>query len=132
MTQTKHSRASYGLHRYNLTIMLLVAVGVAGYLLHGVFTKLGTESGSRSAELSRQRLQLVWPDVMEWPMEQRAFVVGLSMTCRLSERDATREDTIACLESAAADPAALLPKGLPHEQATPLLARMLAQAPPGR
>jgi hypothetical protein len=48
---------------------------------------------------------------MAMPDRDRAMVVGLALTCGLSNRAANARDVIACLRSAAGDPNAILPKG---------------------
>lgn len=91
-------------------------LGVAAVLvLASVY--VGHRAGEASGDQARTRLELVWPSVMEWSEAERAFVVGLAMTCDLHTRPATREATVACLREAAADPNAELPVGVTHAEA---------------
>jgi hypothetical protein len=85
----------------------IVALAV-GY---GVATSVGRKAGEADAELAKERLLLVWPAFMSMPDGDRALVVGLAMTCKLSSRPADADQVVACLKSAADDPNAMLPKG---------------------
>lgn len=95
---------------------VVIVVGiVAVLLLASVY--VGRRAGEAAGDDARTRLELVWPSVMEWSEAERAFVVGLAMTCDLHTRPATREATVACLREAAADPNAELPVGVTHAEA---------------
>lgn len=102
-----------------------VAAIVAVLLAASVY--IGQRAGAAAANDARVRLELVWPSVMEWPEADRAFVVGLAMTCQLDTRPATREATIACLREAAADPDATLPIGVSPAEAPARLDAVLKQ-----
>ncbi|MFP3709741.1 hypothetical protein SB783_37640 [Paraburkholderia sp. SIMBA_009] len=90
-----------------IAAVCIVAVAVT----YGVATSVGRKTGEADAELAKQRLELVWPSFMSMPDNDRALVVGLAMTCRLSTRPADAGQVVECLKSAADDPNATLPKG---------------------
>ena len=97
----------------SLVVVLAAAVFVG--------KKMGTGDGGKAKE----RLQLVWPSIMEMPEVDRAFIVGLAMTCRLQQRPAAASETIACLREAANDPDATLPKGFDQSRASTKLEDLL-------
>lgn len=94
----------------NAKRIVLVAGIVVALLLASVY--IGRRAGEAAGDGARTRLELVWPTVMEWPEADRAFLVGLAMTCDLHTRPATREATVACLREAVADPDVELPIGV--------------------
>lgn len=96
--------------RRHLTFALLVFVFVA---LFGMLVwHFGAASGRADATAVKERLNLIFPDVMAMPELDRAFLASLSMHCRLSQRRPDREETIRCLRDAAKSPSTLLPKGI--------------------
>lgn len=107
--------------RTALGIALLAAIGFV------VATKIGHKAGADAAALARDRLQLVWPSLMTMPEEDRALIVGLAMTCELERQPLEPRDVVACLRSAAADPHAMLPKGVDQARAQARLEQLLPQ-----
>lgn len=89
---------------------------------------IGQKAGENVANADIERLSLVWPYVMDLQPNERALLAGLSLTCRLSQTANDRESVIACLRSAAAEPAHL-PKEIPPDEAAGRLERLLASAP---
>lgn len=96
--------------KVNATVAI-AAVAIAATVGGIVANKIGRNAGEADAELAKQRLELVWPSFMSMPDSDRALVVGLAMTCKLSSRPADAGQVVACLKSAADDPNAFLPKG---------------------
>lgn len=101
------------------TVIVVVALAAVG---------IGQKAGEDVANADIELLSLVWPYVMDLQQNERALLAGLSITCRLSRIANDRESVIACLRSAAADPAHL-PKDMPQDEAAERLERLLASAP---
>lgn len=101
----------------------VVAGIVVALLLASVY--IGRRAGEAAGADARTRLELLWPTVMEWPEADRAFLVGLAMTCDLHTRPATREATVACLREAASKPDAELPVGVSAAEAPARLDALL-------
>lgn len=100
-----------------IAVVALAAVGI------------GRQAGEDVAKADIELLSLVWPYVMDMQQNERALLAGLSITCRLNRTATDREGVIACLRSAAAEPAARRPKDIPPEEAAARLERLLASAP---
>lgn len=101
------------------TLIAVVALAAVG---------IGRQAGEDVAKADIELLSLVWPYVMDMQQNERALLAGLSISCRLSRTATDREGVIACLRSAAAEPAHL-PKDVPPEEAAGRLERLLASAP---
>lgn len=102
------------------TLIAVVALAAVG---------IGRQAGENVANADIELLSLIWPYVMDMQQNERALLAGLSITCRLSTTATDRDSVIACLRSAAADPAALRPKDVSPEEAAAQLERLLALAP---
>ena len=98
-----------------------VGIVLVGFLAMKSARHLGNEEGERSVE----RLSLVWPSFRAMPVDDRALLAGLSMTCRVQDRPAVKSAVIACLQEAAADPRATLPKGFDRSRAQTRLEELL-------
>jgi|SRR6185369_7804292 len=90
---------------------------------------IGRQAGENVAKEDIELLSLVWPYVMDMQQNERALLAGLSITCRLHRTATDRDSVISCLRTAATDPAAMLPKEVPPEEASARLERLLASAP---
>lgn len=99
-------------------VMIVLMLAVGAYI--------GRTAGERDAEASKERLSLLWPAVMDLPQQDRGFLAGLAMTCRLSAKEVEKEAVIACLRSAVRDPDAVLPKDIDKSAAPARLEQMLA------
>ena len=100
-----------------------------GFLVFSASLVGATYVGRESAQVDIERLSLIWPFVARLQDSDRAFLAGLALTCRLHQHSNTRDEVVACLRSAAADPEALLPREMNHGDAGARLERMLAFAP---
>lgn len=78
------------------------------------------------AESDRTKLMLLWPELDSMPTSDIAFIIGLAMTCRLSDRAHFSSEVVSCLREAADDPSALLPKGVRHDEAPAKLEALLS------
>ncbi|MGN7104863.1 hypothetical protein ACTHR6_24845 [Ralstonia holmesii] len=108
-----------------LTIAAVVIALLAG--VYGAGLMVGRISGTRAASKALDRLQLIWPSFMTMPMNDRALIVVLAMSCRLEDRQAKASEVIACLREAASDPHTLLPNG---ERRADVPARLEQLLPP--
>lgn len=108
-------------------------IWIAGaFVLAVVAVGIGKTAGTSIADKAVARLQLVWPSIMDFPERDRAFLAGLSMTCRLHEKPMEPAAVVACLHDAAADPNGLLPRDEVQADAADRLERLLALASPGK
>jgi len=86
---------------------------------------VGRVGGELAGSHSRERLQLVWPSIMDMPVNDRALLVGLAITCHLERRPAVVTDVVACLQDAVDDPHALFPNGVDRDNARARLDQLL-------
>lgn len=100
-------------------LSVLVAVNVGRVM--------GAKAGAAAGERSKERLQLIWPSLMDMPVNDRALLVGLAMTCQVERRPAIAGDVVECLRDAVDDPHALLPKGVDRDDARTRLDQLLRQ-----
>ncbi|CAG9191377.1 conserved hypothetical protein [Paraburkholderia tropica] len=104
----------------------IVGVGVFVLVLAGA-TAVGRMAGEEAGSRSKERLQLVWPSIMDMPVNDRALLVGLAMTCHVEDRPAIAGDVVECLRDALDDPHAALPKGIDRNSARAKLDQLLRQ-----
>jgi hypothetical protein len=104
---------------------VLIVLAVSGFAAVRYAYHIGNQEGERSIA----RLSLVWPSIMAMSQEDRAMLAGLSLSCRLQDRPAVKSAIITCLEDAAADPNAVLPKGFDQRSAQARLRVLLSQQP---
>lgn len=76
----------------------------------------------------KERLLRVWPSLMDMPLSDQAFVVGLAMTCNLETRPVAKDEVVACLRAAAVDPEPTLPNGFDRTGAPAKLEAMLHES----
>lgn len=74
-----------------------VAILVAGLLL----TLLGRGAGLRAAEQDKERLQLLWPDIMTMPIQDRTLIVRAAMECKVYRQPVQAEAVAQCLREGA-------------------------------
>lgn len=80
-----------------------------------------------SGDRSKERLQLVFPSIMNMPVSDRVLLVDLAMTCHLEQRQAARTEVTACLRKAVDDPHATFPNGVNRDGARARLNQLLHQ-----
>ena len=100
-----------------------------GFLVFGASLVGATYLERDAAQADIERLSLIWPFVARLQDTDRAFLAGLALTCKLHQHSDTRDEVVACLRSAAADPAAILPRDMNSADASSRLESMLAFAP---
>lgn len=104
----------------------LVAGGLALALVGvGAAHMIGRMAGADAGDRSRDRLQIIWPSIMTMQQDDRALIVGLAMSCHLEHRPTAANEVVACLREAAADPHAILPKGMDAAGARARLEQLL-------
>lgn len=108
-----------------LLIVALIALSIL--VAANLARVMGARAGAIAAERSRERLQLVWPSLMDMPANDRALLVGLALTCHVENRPAIVGDVVECLRGALDDPHAMLPKGVDRNAARARLDQLLGQ-----
>lgn len=100
----------------------LLFAGVCLLLFSSIYAyKSGQDAGSAGKE----RISLVWPNIMEMQERDRAFIVGLGITCNVHLREKVRVDVVSCLREAATDPNVILPTGIDKIHAPLILEDLL-------
>jgi len=83
---------------------LAIAALVAG-LIVTVAAVVTSYAAQRDAIAQRARIELVWPDVLALPANERVFIEAMAEHCHLARRPLTAYAATVCLTEAAADPA---------------------------
>lgn len=99
------------------------AVAAAAVLAAAVY--VAHRAGEETATKQKERLALVWPSIMDMPQDDRAFLVGLSMTCDLHRQPVEKAAVLECLRPAAATSAPTLPAGFDKASAAATLESLL-------
>ena len=73
---------------------------------------------NRHSQSTNEQLGIVWPAIATMPQQDRAFLVELALTCKLSTREPVRAEVVDCLRSVPMD-----------ATANARLDRLLQQAP---
>jgi hypothetical protein len=110
--------------RIAIPIICIVAVLAVGTPLA---IKLGHVVGEQAGLHSKERLQLVWPSIMDMPVNDRVLLVGLAMTCHVEDRPAVAGDVVECLRDALDKPQVMLPKGIDRDGARARFDQLLRQ-----
>lgn len=106
-----------------IIIVAIAALVIAGSVM--LASIIGRSAGEHAAAASKDRLELIWPSLMEMPGNDRALLAGLAMTCHVEQRPATASDVVACLRGAVDDPHTILPKGVDRDSARARLDELL-------
>ncbi|WP_041494487.1 hypothetical protein [Burkholderia sp. KJ006] len=105
---------------------MMVAAGIVSLAaLWAASTWIGRTVGHDDSSRAIARIQLVWPSILTMPVQDRALIAGLGMTCRVQDRPPVASAIISCLQDAAADPDAILPKGMTRSAAQARLNALL-------
>ncbi len=110
------------------TKRIYTALAFSVFVLIVVMIPVARMAGAEAARQSEERLALVWPNVMQMPEGERAFVVALAMNCRLEKRPAIKSEVIACLKEGATAERGTFPVGLDHSSAPGKLDQILVIA----
>jgi hypothetical protein len=86
-------------------------------LITGIGIPIGRVVGKSDGLASRQRLEIVWPNLMQMRDHDRALLASLAMTCHLAERSKDQADVLACVQEAAEDENVRLPYGMDRKAA---------------
>lgn len=79
------------------TFTIMCVASIAFFVLAYFVGSRGADDGLASVE----RLQLVWPDVLDLPQDDRILLAKLSMECNLNQVPKDRDAVIGCLKLAA-------------------------------
>lgn len=107
----------------------LLYIGAGAIAFMAIVTGIGRFAGEQAADGSIARLEILWPDVMRFQNDDRAFLAGLAMTCRLHTAQPEALAVIGCLREAAADPNAILPVDQDKAHASARLETLLSSIP---
>lgn len=102
---------------------LLVLLLLGGWLSIRWAQDEGLRRGSVAGAQTLERLQVVWPDVLQMPDDDRLVLADLAMRCRLDQEPLVAQNVVRCLRSAtagrdSAENRAILARLLPRQYAT--------------
>lgn len=100
-----------------LPICIALAVGLCTLIAHHV--------GQSDGAVSRQRLEIVWPNFMQLRDQDRALLASLALSCHLQDRDEDRASVLECLKDAVMEDATL-PNSMDRKQAKDRLDQLIA------
>lgn len=107
--------------KISLTVLVIALIALGAI-------KIGKSAGQHRADQDLERVQLIWPGVLSMPDADRAFLVGLAITCDLYKSPVERGAVIDCLRSAANNPNPTLPVGFDKAAAPEKFESMLKAA----
>jgi len=105
-----------------LMLVSLLAVGI------GVF--IARVGGDRDGIASRERLEIVWPNLMQMPDQDRALLAGLAMSCHLHDRDPDQASVLGCLKEAVESEHPFFPNSMDRKQAQDRLNQLIPPQSP--
>lgn len=76
-----------------------LGAALAGVVLVG----LGYWGGKHSAQQAIERLQVLWPDVLQMKKADRALIARISLRCGLGRVDGGHAEIVNCLRAGAAE-----------------------------
>ncbi|WP_182936434.1 hypothetical protein [Aeromonas caviae] len=74
-------------------------------------------AGVRDGEITKKRLIVVWPGLMNMEQIDRGILVMLARSCKLGQVEPERQAVIECLQSATGAKDLILPRSINREQA---------------
>jgi len=87
------------LTRSRLAKVALACVGLVAIALGSV--RCGQIAGKERGIATLARIQLVWPDVLIFPHDERLFLAELALECRVTAEPAAAAIVLSCLYRAA-------------------------------
>lgn len=105
----------------------LLGVALLSLAFLGVAYAVGT-IGADEGKTSLERLQLVWPEVLDLPHADRVLLARLSIDCQLAEKPLERDAVVQCLRQAAAMPSDRIPAGSAADSGAEMLEILLSEA----
>lgn len=99
-------------------LIVLSAVGIG----------LSYQAGVRDSEITKERLIVVWPGLMEMEQIDRGILVMLAKSCKLGQVEPERQAVIDCLQSATGAGDLILPRSMEREQVIQRFTELLEQA----
>ncbi|WP_321817018.1 MULTISPECIES: hypothetical protein [unclassified Paraburkholderia] len=109
-----------------------IAMFIGVSLIVGAAPFLGRFSGTNDGIAARERLELVWPDLMQMPDRDRALLAGLALTCQLEDRVKEQAAVRECLQDAVDSQDARLPYGMNRKEAEARLNQITPVEPHSR
>lgn len=94
-------------------------------LVAGLSTCIGRHLGESDGSASRQRLELVWPNLMQMRDQDRALLAGLALSCGLQNRGEDRASVLECLQEAIESDDVHLPYSMDRKQAIDRLRQLI-------
>jgi hypothetical protein len=107
----------------------VISLLVGLVLIAGLGISIGRLTGKSDGIASRQRLEIVWPDLMQMPDQDRALLAGLALTCHVQDRNKEQAAVLECLHEALEDEHPRLPYGMDRKQARDRLNHLIPQPP---
>lgn len=95
--------------------LISLFIGVA--LIAGLGISIGRLVGKSDGLASRQRLEIVWPDLMQMRDQDRALLAGLALTCHMQDRNKDAAAVLECLHEGVESDNPRLPYGMSRKQA---------------
>lgn len=128
-TSTAENRKLIDRGRWLMAGFALLGIAVVFMAIYGI--PAAKSYGEAKGTVSRERMELVWPNLMAMPVADRAVLAGLATTCNLSDKPEASLDAdqvAACLIRGLAADEPVLPKGVDKEHAGATLFRLLEQS----
>lgn len=88
---------------------------------------LSYQAGIRDAEITKARLVVVWPGLMDMEQMDRGILVMLARSCKLGQVEPERQAVIECLQSATDADDLILPRSMNREQVIRRFGELLEQ-----
>lgn len=106
-----------------ITPLNIAKVGVVLIILCGLSVLIGYRAGNSASSVNKERLSLLWPDVMALQERDRALLVKLSFECHLERQPVEVIAVTTCLREGA--------KSLEERDASTAAVRRLEDLLPG-
>jgi hypothetical protein len=110
---------------HDIRRVISLFIGVA--LIAGLGISIGRLVGKSDGIASRQRLEIVWPGLMQMPDQDRALLAGLALTCHMQDRIKDAAAVLECLHEGLDDDHPRLPYGMDRKQAQDRLNQLIPQ-----
>lgn len=108
-------------------IRRVISILIGVVLLAGLGISVARLSGKSDGIASRQRLEIVWPGLMQMSDKDRALLAGLALTCHMEDRNKDAASVLECLHEAVENEHQLLPNGMDRKQARDRLNELIPQ-----
>jgi hypothetical protein len=96
-------------------------------LVTGLGISIGRLVGKSNGIASRQRLEIVWPNLMQMRDQDRALLAGLALTCHMQDRNKDQAAVLECLHEAVENEHPHLPYGMDRKEAQDRLNQLILE-----